>query len=341
MTCAALATNWGDFLALHDISLPDSIAAALRPRSRRNPPRLLMRRIHADLLLVLAAVVWGVAFVFQKTAMDHVGPLLFVAARSMVATLALTPLALREGRHAPDQFPRGLVSIAVLGGAVFFLGAAIQQIGIITATATNAGFLTALYVVITPFLVWLVMRRAPAAVVWPAVVMSFVGMWLLSGGGLGGFARGDVLVALSAFFWASHGIVVATAARPSRPVTFSAILFAVVAVLGMTGAILFEPISLAALAAAWREIAYVGLLSSALTFTLLAIAMKHTPPTEAAIIVSSETLFAALAAYLLLGERLSLVGWCGAALILGAVLLVQAGPMLLHRWRDAEEHVEH
>ena len=292
-----------------------------------------MRRIHADLLLVLAAIVWGVAFVFQKTAMDHVGPLLFVAARSTVAALALTPLALREHRRARGQLPRGLLSIATLGGAVFFLGAAIQQAGIVTATATNAGFLTALYVVITPFLVWIVMRRAPVWVVWPAVVMSFVGVWLLGGGTLGAFARGDLLVAISAFFWAAHVVVVAQAARHARPVTFSAIQFAVVAALGLAGAILFERISLSALAAAWREIAYVGLLSSALTFTLLAIAMRHTPPTEAAIIVSSETLFAALAGYLLLGEHLSLTAWGGAGLILAAVLLVQAGPLILQRLR--------
>jgi len=292
-----------------------------------------MRRIHADFLLVLAAVVWGVAFVFQKTAMDHIGPLLFVAARSTVAALALAPFALHEGRRASDQFPRGLVSIAAFGGVVFFLAAIIQQVGLITATATNAGFLTALYVVITPFLVWVVMRRAPASVVWPAVAMSFVGMWLLSGGAIGGMARGDLLVALSAFFWAAHVVVVAQATRHARPVTYSAIQFAVVAMLAMTGAILLEPISLAALAAAWREIAYVGLLSSALTFTLLAIALKYTPPTEAAIIVSSETLFAAFAAYLVLGERLSLVGWSGAGLILAAVLLVQTAPMLMHRWR--------
>lgn len=300
-----------------------------------------MRRIHADLLLVLAAVVWGVAFVFQKTAMDHIGPLLFVAARSTVAALALTPLALREGRGASDQFPRGLVSIAMLGGAVFFLGAAIQQMGIVTATATNAGFLTALYVVITPLLVWIVMRRAPSWIVWPAIAMSFIGMWLLGGGTLGSFARGDLLVAISAFFWAVHVVVVAQATRYSRPVTFSAIQFAVVALLGLTGAMLFETISFSVLAAAWREIAYVGLLSSALTFTLLAIAMKYTPPTEATIIVSSETLFAALAAYLLLGERLSLVGWCGAGLILTAVLLVQTGPLILQRWQRSTARIEH
>jgi len=300
-----------------------------------------MRRVHADLLLVFAAVVWGVAFVFQKTAMDHIGPLLFVAARATVAALALAPLAIREGRNATDQFPAGLLSIAALGGGIFFLGAIMQQVGIITASVTNTGFLTALYVVFTPFLVWLFMRRRPAWIVWPAVAMSFIGMWLLGGGTMGGFARGDLLVAISAVFWAAHVVIVAQATRHARPVAFSAIQFAVVALLGATGAILFEPISLAALASAWREIAYVGLLSSALTFTLLAIALKHTPPTEAAIIVSSETLFAALAAYMVLGERLSLVGWCGAGLILGAVLLVQAGPQLLHKYRRSSAPVEH
>jgi drug/metabolite transporter (DMT)-like permease len=300
-----------------------------------------MRRIHADLLLVLAAIVWGVAFIFQKTAMDHIGPLLFVAARSTVAALALAPLAIREGRNSADQFPPGLLSIAALGGGMFFLGAIIQQIGIITASVTNTGFLTALYVVITPFLVWLVMRRAPAWVVWPAVAMSFAGVWLLGGGTIGSFARGDLLVAISAFFWAAHVVIVAEASRHARPVTFSAIQFAVVALLGLAGAIFFEPISFTALAAAWREIAYVGLLSSALTFTLLAIALKYTPPTEAAIIVSSETLFAALAAYLVLGERLSLVGWCGAGLILAAVLLVQVGPTIAQKWRRATSPVEH
>ena len=300
-----------------------------------------MRRIHADLLLILAAVVWGVAFVFQKTAMDHIGPLLFVAARATVATLALAPLAWREGRHAPDQFPGGLVSIAALGGGIFFLGAIAQQTGIITASVTNTGFLTALYVVFTPFLVWLFMRRPPAWLVWPAVTMSFIGMWLLGGGTVGGFARGDLLVAISAVFWAAHVVVVAQATKHARPVAFSAIQFGTVALLGWAGAIMLEPISLTALAAAWREIAFVGLLSSALTFTLLAIAMKYTPPTEAAIIVSSETLFAALAAYLVLGERLSLIGWGGAGLILGAVLLIQAGPILLHKWRGRGAAIDH
>lgn len=298
-----------------------------------------MRRIHADLLLVLAAVIWGVAFVFQKSAMAYVGPLLFIAARSVVAALALAPLALIEARGKPWLPPR-LARKTLLAAVLFFIGAALQQIGIVTATATNAGFLTALYVVFTPFLVWVVMRRAPLPLVWPAVIMSFVGMWLLSGGTIGGFAGGDLLIATSALFWAAHGIVVARAAPHARPVTFSAVLFVIVGALAFGGALLFEPISLSALMAAWREIAYVGLLSSAVTFTLMAIALRYTPPTEAAIIVSSETLFAAMAAYLVLGERLSLTGWCGAGLILAGVLLVQTGPQLMDRRRAVQAAVD-
>jgi drug/metabolite transporter (DMT)-like permease len=290
-----------------------------------------MRRIHADLLLVLAAVVWGVAFVFQKTAMDHIGPFLFIAARSAVAVLALAPIAYREGRGSGMFLPSGLLPLAMLAGAAFFTGAAFQQVGLVTATATNAGFLTALYVIFTPILVWLVFGRVPAWIVWPAVVLSFVGTWLLGGGTLSAFGSGDALIAISAFFWSAHVVTVSHATRYARPVTFTAIQFAVVGVLGFIGALLLEPISWAAILAAWREIAYVGLLSSALTFTLLAIAMKYTPATEAAVIVSSETLFAALAAYLMLGERLSLVAWCGAGLILGAVLLVQTAPMIGRR----------
>lgn len=290
-----------------------------------------MRRIHADLLLVLAAAIWGLAFVFQKTAMSHIGPLLFVGVRATVAMLALAPWAVREGLRDGRMWPPGLARIAALAGLAFFAGAALQQTGIVTATVTNAGFLTALYVVVTPFIVWLVKGRAPVWIVWPAVVMSFVGTWLLGGGTLDAFSRGDLLIALSALFWAGHVVVVGAASRHSRPVTFTAVQFAVVGVLGLAGAFATESISFDAIRKAWFQIAYVGLLSSALTFTLLAIALKHTPPAEAAVIVSTETLFAAFAAFVLLGERLSWIGWAGAALILLAALLVQLGPQLAVR----------
>lgn len=313
--------EWVSHLASFRFRLPISLSP------------MVMRRLHADLALLLAAAVWGLAFVFQKSAMDHIGPLLFVAARGSVAVLALLPLALVEHRRAVRPAHASVWRTAVWAGIAFFIGAWLQQEGIKTASVTNTSFLTALYVVITPFVAWAVNGRMPSRLLWPAVVLSAVGTWLLGGGTLGAFARGDLLVALSAVLWAVHVVITGRAARHGRPVGFTVVQFAVVAGLGSVAALLLETVSLDGLRRAAIDIAFVGLLSSALTFTLLSIALQHTQPSEAAVIVSTETLFAALAAYLLLGERLAGVAWLGAAMILLATLLVQLGPTLVARRR--------
>lgn len=284
-----------------------------------------MRRFHADLLLVLAAAIWGFAFLFQKSAMEHLGPILFVAARSVVASLALAPLAFREMRS--DGAAWRQVAVAALpAGAAFFTGAVLQQWGLVTATVTNTGFLTALYVVIVPFIAWFLLARRPSTYVWLAVGLSFAGTWALGGGSLSGFSAGDGLVALSALFWALHIVLVGRAGSLARPIAFTMLQFMIVAALALVMAPAVEAISLEKLAAAWVEIAYVGLLSSALTFTLFSIALRHTGPSEATIIVSTETLFAAFGAWVFLGERLTPVGWLGAGLILAATLIVQLAP---------------
>jgi drug/metabolite transporter (DMT)-like permease len=269
--------------------------------------------------------------------MLHIGPLLFIAARGLIAALALAPLAYVEHWRAARRPAAAVLPIAVVGGIAFFAGAALQQIGLKTATVTNAGFLTALYVVLVPLMAWYAFRRPPTWLVWPAVIASFVGTWLLGGGSLGGFSAGDGLVAASSIFWALHVVVTARAIEHRRPVLFTSVQFAVVGALGLACALAFEAISLQGLIDAAPQILFVGLLSSALTFTILSAAMRWTPPSEAAVIVSTETLFAALAGALLLGERLSLVGWTGASMILAAVLLVQLGPGLVQRTRSSNE----
>lgn len=287
-----------------------------------------MSRLHADIALLFAAAVWGLAFLFQKSAMDHVGPLAFIAARGAVAALALAPLALRERRKSTTTAGRGFWAIAAWGGVAFFIAAWLQQAGLRTATVTNAGFLTALYVVITPFIAWGWSGKVPNRVVWPAVVLSALGTWLLGGATLSAFSPGDRLVALSAIFWAIHVVVTGRASRFGRPIAFTTVQFAVVGALAVLGAALFEVTTLQGLAGAAIDIAYVGLLSSALTFTILTVAMQRTPPSEVAVIVSMETVFAAAAAYWLLGERLPAIGWTGAALILAATLVLQVGTAL-------------
>jgi drug/metabolite transporter (DMT)-like permease len=288
----------------------------------------LSSRLNADIALLFAAAVWGVAFLFQKSAMNHIGPLAFIAARGIVAALALAPLAVREHRRLNIGADRGFWKIAASGGTAFFVAAWLQQAGIKTATVTNTSFLTALYVVITPFIAWGWSGKVPNPIIWPAVALSAVGTWLLGGGTLGAFSHGDLLVALSAFFWAVHVVITGRASVYGRPITFTAVQFAAVGALAAVGSALFETTTIEGLRAAAVDIAYVGLLSSALTFTLLTVALQHTPPSEAAVIVSMETVFAAGAAYVLLGERLAPVGWAGATLILAATLLLQLGTAL-------------
>jgi drug/metabolite transporter (DMT)-like permease len=289
-----------------------------------------MSRLQADLLLLFTAGIWGVAFLFQKSATAHIGPFAFLAMRGLVAFLALAPLALRESTRAAAPARSDFYLTSVLGGAAFLIAGWLQQAGLETATVTNTGFLTALYVVITPLIVLCWSGKMPNVLVWPAVAMSAIGTWLLGGGTLSAFSRGDIMVAISAFFWAVQVVITASATRYRRPIGFTALQFGVVALLAGLAALALEPLSLAHLRAAAVEIAFVGLFSSALTFTLLTIAMQHTPASEAAIIVGTETLFAATAAYLLLGERLGALGWVGAVLILGASLMVQLGAALGH-----------
>jgi drug/metabolite transporter (DMT)-like permease len=296
-----------------------------------NPTATAAHRLNADLALLLAAAIWGTAFVFQKSATDHVGPLTFVAARCAVAALALAPLAWLEARNAAEQVAPGFLTVATWGGLAFFLAAWLQQAGVETATVTNAGFFTALYVIITPFLAWGWSGKAPSPIVWPAVALSALGTWLLGGGTLGSFSPGDRLVVLSAVLWAAHVVITGSAAPFRRPITFTAGQFAVVALLASAGATLLEAPTMDGLAAAAVDVAFVGLLSSALTFTLLTSALQYTPPAEAAVIVSLETVFAAAAGYLLLGERLTALGIAGAGLILLAILCIQIGPALAAR----------
>jgi drug/metabolite transporter (DMT)-like permease len=291
-----------------------------------------MTRLRADLLLLLAAGIWGLAFIFQKTAMASIGPFTFIAARATLATVALLPLAVFEYRRlpitdaAPDRLPPALLYASFVAGLAFVTGAALQQFGLLTATATNAGFLTALYVVLTPPLAYLMRGTRPKPALIPAILLSAFGTWLLGGGAFSALSQGDWLIAFCAVFWALHVILSQNGARFNRPILFTGLQFAVVAAVAAVGAALFETVSFSALRAAAGEIAYVGLLSSALTFTILTMALRYAPASEAAVIVSTESVFAALAGALLLHERLPPLAWIGCGLILAAVLLVQLAP---------------
>ncbi len=288
-----------------------------------------MRRLHANVLLLGCAAIWGFGFLFQKSAMEHIEPMLFVAARSGLAAAVLAPFAWLEHRAARSApfastfVGPSFVRVSLAAGVLFAVAAILQQRGIVTASVTNTAFLTALYVVATPLLAWALLRQPPSRPVWLAVALSFLGTWLLGGGGFVTFDGGELLVLVSTLFWALHLIVLGKAGPFGRPILLTANQFAIAAVIALAGAVAFETIDPAALWRAAFDIAFIGIFSSALAFAIFAAALRQTLPAEAAVIVSTEALFAALGAFVLLGERLTWIAACGAVLILVAALVVQ------------------
>jgi drug/metabolite transporter (DMT)-like permease len=309
--------------------------------NRHNPQTCLMHstgsmnRLRADLLLLLTAFIWGTAFIAQKSANETMGPILFVGARFLLSTLALLPLAWYEASKHPLALTRKDLAQAGLVGLCLFSGASLQQIGLVTTTATNGGFLTALYVVIVPFMVWLLTRRRPRSLVVLACVISIGGAWLLADNGLAKtWNLGDLLVVAADVAWAMGITLIAVfLQRTDRPFFLSFAQYAVTAVLALVCGFIFEPLVMPGITSALPAILYAGLLSGGVAYTLQIVAQKHTPAAEAALIMSLESVFAALAGALLLRERLTPLATVGCGLILLGVLVVEAGPALLRRMK--------
>jgi drug/metabolite transporter (DMT)-like permease len=293
-----------------------------------------MTRVQANLLLLLAGAIWGAGFIAQSTAMETLGPIWFIGLRFAVATLVAVPFALWEKARAGSPLRPAHVGGFVLTGLALFAAAATQQVGLLTTTVTNSGFLTGLYVVFTPILTVVFLRKRPHWVIWPAAAMATFGIFLLSGGTLEALSLGDVLTIVCALFWSVQMICVGIFAnRSGRPMALSALQFAICAVLGCTVGYLFEPISLEAIKGAGMEILYAGLFSSGIAFIFQNVAQRYTTAPQAAIFLSSEALFAALFGVLLLGETISPAGYLGCAIIFAAMLAVELVPELVRTRR--------
>ncbi len=292
-----------------------------------------MSRFQANCLLLVAGAIWGMGFVAQQTAMQNIGPFLFIALRFSIATLVVLPFAMRESyqlrRKPPPLKPRDL-GMFILVGISLFVGMAFQQFGLLSTTVTNSGFLTGLYVIFTPFLAILLFREWPKLIVWPAALLALVGIGLLSGGGLFGLNKGDLLTICSAVAWAMQVVLIARfVVQSGRPLMLSMVQFAVTALLGFLGVfVMQEAIVWERIQAAGFELLYTGVFASGLAFTLQVIGQRYTTASQAAIFLSSEAPFAALFGALFQGDRIGMVGLAGCAMILIAMLLVELAPQL-------------
>lgn len=290
-----------------------------------------MERLKADLSLLLAAFIWGTAFVAQKSAVASIGPILFLGCRFLLSTLLLAPLAWMESRKRAEKLAPADWRLALMVGLSLFFGMAIQQIGIVTTSTTNAGFLTAIYTALVPVAAWVLLRNRPRLAIVAACAVSLAGAWLLEQGGTTpqSWGRGDVLILISDIGQAVQIILVERfLARHSRPLLLSFFQYAVITALSFPLAFAFETVSWDGISQVIPSILYAGILSGGVAFTLQIVAQRHTPAAEAAIIMSLESVFAALAGAWLFSERLGPTGLAGCALILGGVLLVQILPLL-------------
>ncbi len=319
--------------------------------------RFFMKRWQANVLLTLAGAVWGMGFVAQATAMKSVGPFLFIGLRFLVASTVLVPWVVAEHRRNRPYHQASSAATLLLSdidninhrvnsgnaplvrsdwlkfaliGVMLFAGMATQQVGLLSTSVTNSGFLTGLYVVFTPLLAVLLFRDLPHPVTWLSALLALLGIYLLSGGNLAKLVVGDLLTIGSAIFWSMQVVMIARfVVQSGRPMALSIMQFAVTAVLALMMALVFEPIVWSGIVAAGPQILYAGIFASGLAFTLQVVGQRYTSAAQAAIFLSSEAPFAALFAYLLLDERITLVGLAGCGLILLAMLSVELVPQWL------------
>ncbi len=293
------------------------------------------RSLRADLLLLLTAVIWGAAFVAQRKGMDSVGPLTFNGIRFLLGALVLIPLArtrrraaaaaTEAGKKAPITELTAYLHPCSVAGIALFTGASMQQVGLVYTTAGKAGFITGLYVVLVPLLARFLGTRTSLGS-WLGAVTAAAGLYLLSVNEDFSITPGDTFVLISAFFWATHVLLVGQYAQSLEPVTFSIGQFVVCSLFSLIGAVSQETITAAGLRGALVPMAYGGLISVGIGYTLQVVAQKDAPPTHAAILLSLEAVFAAWTGRILLGEQMSWRATAGSGLMLAGCLLAQLWP---------------
>ena len=283
--------------------------------------------LRADLLMLITAMIWGSGFVAQTSGMDHIGPYLYTGLRFALGSLCLLPLLLRRSNAVKPEplMTRGLLLGGIVMGLALCTGINLQQVGLLFTSVTNAGFITGLYVIVVPLL-GLVLGHKTGTGTWLGAGLAVVGMFLLSVGDNFNVASGDWLQLIGAFVWGGHVILVGVFASRHDAIRLAFLQFLTCSVISLILALMFEDIQLQSIIAAGPALLYGGVVAVGIGYTLQVVAQKDAIASHAAIILSLEAVFAAIAGALLLGESLHLKGYLGCALMLAGMLLAQLWP---------------
>ncbi len=285
-----------------------------------------MKTLKAEALLLTAAAIWGMAFVAQVKGMEHVGPFTFNAARFLIGGISLIPLLLILPRFQRVDSARpanhGLVWGGLAAGVLLFAGASLQQVGLQYTTAGKAGFITGLYIVIVPLIALLWGQRAQAKV-WLGACLAVVGLYLLSIREDLTLSYGDTLQLIGACFWAGHVLLVGWLSPKYNPIQLSIMQFLVCGMISLVIALTTESVAVGTLMAAAGPIAYGGIMSVGVAFTLQVVGQQWVPASHTAIIISLEAVFAAIGGWWLLQETLDVQALFGCALMLSGMIVSQ------------------
>ena len=278
---------------------------------------MAQRRYLPDLLLLLAALVWGTTFSIVKQALDHTTPFTFMAIRFGLALLVITPLLIARSRLPGRRELWG----GILTGISLFFGFSFQTWGLVYTTASRSAFITGLNVVLVPFLLWGLGQRKISARRWLAASLATLGIYLLVNPAAGAaINRGDLLTLLCAVAFAGQIILLAIYAPSTDTVGYFWVQVVTVTILALGAAVGTRSLSLEPAAALWWALAITGLLGTAAAFLGMTWAQRHVSPTRTALLLATEPLFGALFAVWIAGEFLGPVAWLGGLLIVGAVV---------------------
>lgn len=300
---------------------------------------LSLQTLKSDSLLFVTSMIWGFAFVAQRVSMSYLGPFTFNGVRFALGGLFMLPFLFSKDRektspgqeggqgHSPDL--RRTMFNACLAGLILFMGASLQQIGLLYTTAGRAGFITSLYVVFVPF-IGLIWGRPVSLGSWIGVSLAALGNYLLSATGGYTLILGDILELIGAFFWAGHVLIIGRLSPLMKPAKLAFIQYLVCSTLSLAVAAATEAFSPQSLYQAAIPILYGGALSVGVAYTLQIIAQRHAPPAHTAVILSLESVFAAFGGWLILNEAIPSQGIVGCTLILLGVLSSQLWRILDH-----------
>ena len=290
-----------------------------------------MSNIPGEVLLLMTAIVWGTGFVAQRKAMEGMQPFVFIALRFFLGCLVLLPVLISriprtksETKAAFDWKAnvRKLVLPSLICGLFLFAGTSLQQLGIMTTSASKAGFLTAIYLVLVPVLGIFIGKKVNLWV-WIGVALAMAGVWLLSVGIEMNIQTGDILLIIGALFWALQILALDHYIEKLDALGLAFGQFLTAAVFGTIVSLILESGPLVTNASAWWSLLYSGVVAVGIGFTLQVIGQSKVDPALASLILSLEAVFAVLGGMIFLGERLSSREWLGCAVMLAAVILVQ------------------